>query len=152
LGEIVTSIIEESLKYYEAFINEPNNCYRLIEASLSECYHWLVQSLKESKNVTCSFRYLVNGYEISCLYDLVKASVEVSSNGVRIDFRGFVFVPEHASGSEMSFFNIAYELSDKGEELYFDNSLGDPCETSENEVINTFLDMSRHLYLRRKTE
>jgi hypothetical protein len=52
----------------------------------------------------------------------------------------FVFIPEHTSGSEMSFLNIAYELSDKGEKLYFDNPLGEPCETSEDEAINTFLD------------
>jgi len=136
----MTSIIEEGLKYYEAFINEPNNCYRLIEASLSECYHWLVQSLKESKSITCGFREHVNSYELSCLSDLIKASIEVDGNGVKISFRGFVFVPEHASGSEMSFFNIAYELSENGEKLYFDNPLGDPCETSENEAINTLLD------------
>ena len=59
---------------------------------------------------------------------------------LRLLFRGFIFVPEHISGSEMSFFNLVYELSDKGEKLYFDNPLGDPCETSENEAINTFLE------------
>jgi len=55
-------------------------------------------------------------------------------------FRGFVFIPEHASGSEMSFFNIAYKLSDKDEKLYFDNPLGDPCETRADEAINVLLD------------
>ena len=136
----MTSIIEEGLKYYEAFINEPNNCYRLIEASLSECYHWLVQSLKESKSVACSFRELVNGYELSCLSDLVKTSIKVNGSSIKIVFRGFIFVPEHASGSEMSLFNITYELSDKGEKLYFDNPLGDPCETGEDKAINALLD------------
>jgi hypothetical protein len=71
---------------------------------------------------------------------LVKTSIEASGSGIKIAFRGFVFMPEHASGSEMSFFNIAYELSDKGEKLYFDNPLGEPCETSEGEAINALLD------------
>jgi hypothetical protein len=133
-------IIEEGLKYYEAFINEPNNCCRLIEASLSECYHWLSQSFEEFKDITCSFRNLINGYELSYLNDLVKAFIEVRDNSVRIDFRGFVFVPEHASGSEMNLFNIVYEFSNKGEKLYFDNPLGEPCETSEGEAINALLD------------
>jgi hypothetical protein len=131
---------KDVLRYYEAFTDEPSNCCRLVVAALNESYQWLSQSFEESKNVTCSFREHVNGCELSCLSDLVKASVEVRSNSVRIAFRGFVFVPEHASGSEMSFFNIAYKLSDKGEKLYFDNPLGDLCETSEDEVINTFLD------------
>jgi hypothetical protein len=133
-------IIDEGLKYYEAFIDEPNNCYRLIEASLSECYHWLSQSFEEFKDITCSFRNLINGYELSYLNDLVKAFIEVRDNSVRIDFRGFVFVPEHASGSEMNLFNIVYEFSNKGEKLYFDNPLGEPCETSEGEAINALLD------------
>jgi hypothetical protein len=133
-------IIEEGLKYYEVFINEPNNCCRLIKASLSECYHWLSQSFEESKNIACSFRNLANGCELSCLYDLVKTSIEVNGSSVKIAFRGFVFVPEHASGSEMSLFSITYELSDKGEKLYFDNPLGDPCETGEDEAINALLD------------
>jgi hypothetical protein len=81
-------IIDEGLKYYEAFIDEPNNCYRLIEASLSECYHWLSQSFEESKSIACSFRDLINGYEISCLSDLVKASIEVREGNVEISFRG----------------------------------------------------------------
>jgi hypothetical protein len=70
---------------------------------------------------------------------LIKASIEIVGSNVKIIFRGFVFVPEHASGSEMSFFNIAYELNDKGEKLYFDNPLGDPCETDSDEAINTLL-------------
>jgi hypothetical protein len=127
------------LKYYEVFVDNPNDCYKLVVAVVNECHYWLIQSFEESKNVTCSFRGLDNGYEISCLSDLVKASVEVGSS-IKISFRGFIFIPEHASGSEMSFFNIAYELSNKGEKLYFDNPLGDPCETSEDEAINTFLD------------
>jgi hypothetical protein len=41
----------------------------------------------------------------------------------------------------MSFFNIFYELSENGEKMYyFDNSLREPCETSEDEAINSFLD------------
>jgi hypothetical protein len=71
---------------------------------------------------------------------LIKASIEIVGSNVKIVFRGFVFVPEHASGSEMSFFNIAYELSENDEKLYFDNPLGDPCETSEGEAINALLD------------
>jgi hypothetical protein len=51
--------------------------------ALSECYHWLVQSLEESKNITCSYRDLVNGYELSYLSDSVKASIEVDGNGVK---------------------------------------------------------------------
>jgi hypothetical protein len=34
----------------------------------------------------------------------------------------------------MSFFSIAYELSDKGEKLYFDNPLEEPCESVEDEA------------------
>ena len=59
---------------------------------------------------------------------------------VRISLKGFVFVLEHASGSEMSFYNIIYELSENGEKMYFDNPLGEPCEITEGEAINTFLD------------
>jgi len=66
--------------------------------------------------------------------------VNVNDNGVRIDFRVFVFVPEHASGSEMSFFNIIYELGENGGKLYFDNPLGGPCKTDEGKAINVFLD------------
>lgn len=40
----------------------------------------------------------------------------------------------------MSAFNAVYELSDKGEKLYFDNSLGEPCETNGDEAINALLD------------
>jgi hypothetical protein len=40
----------------------------------------------------------------------------------------------------MSFFNIAYELSENGEKMYFDNPLGEPCETTEGEAINALLD------------
>jgi hypothetical protein len=40
----------------------------------------------------------------------------------------------------MSISNVVYELSENGEKLYFDNPLGDPCETGEDEAINTFLD------------
>jgi len=51
-------------------------------------------------------------------------------------------VPEHASGSEMSFFNnVVYALSEKGEKLFFDNPFGEPCETGEDEVINVLLNM-----------
>jgi len=51
-------------------------------------------------------------------------------------------VSEHASGSEMSFFNVVYALSEKGEKmLFFDNPFGEPCETSEDEVINVLLNM-----------
>jgi hypothetical protein len=66
---------------------------------------------------------------------------------LRISFRGFVFVPEHASGSEMSFFNIAYELSENGEKLYFDNPLGEPCETTEGEAINALLDTPAKIFM-----
>jgi hypothetical protein len=64
------------LKYYEAFVDNPNDCCKLVVAVINECHYWLSQSFEESKNVTCSFRGLVNGYELSCLNDLVKASVE----------------------------------------------------------------------------
>jgi hypothetical protein len=69
---------------------------------------------------------------------LVKASIEVNGSSIKISLRGFIFVPEHAFSSEMSFFNIAYELSENSEKLYFDNSLEDPCETGEDEAINVF--------------
>jgi hypothetical protein len=134
------SVSKTLLKYYEAFVDNPNDCYKLIVAAVNECHYWLSQSFEESKSITCSFREHVNGYELSCLSDLVKASVEVNGGGVKIIFRGFVFVPEHASGSEMSFFNIAYELSENGEKMYFDNPLGDPCEMSSDEAINALLD------------
>jgi hypothetical protein len=131
---------ERDLMYYSTFIDNPSNCYQLIVAALNESYQWLVQSFEESKNVACSFREHVNGCEIGCLSDLVKVSVEANGSRVKIAFRGFVFIPEPASGSEMSFFNIVYELSENGEKLYSDNPLGDPCETCEDEAINTFLD------------
>jgi hypothetical protein len=44
---------------------------------------------------------------------------------LRLSSGGFVSVPENASRSEVSIFNIAYEL---GEKLLFDNPLGEPCE------------------------
>jgi hypothetical protein len=131
---------EDVLKYYVTFVEHSGCCSTLVKATFDELYYWLIQSIEESKSVTCNIRDLVNGYEISYLSDSVKASVEVNSNSVRIAFRGFVFVPEHASGSEMSFFNVAYELNDKGEELYFDNPLGEPCEITEGEAINALLD------------
>jgi hypothetical protein len=132
---------EDVLKYYTTFVEHSGCCSTLVKASLDELYYWLIQSIGESKNSTCTFRNFINGYELSCLNDLVKASVEVDGGGVKIIFiRGFVFVPEHASGSDMNLFNVVYELGDKGEKLYFDNPLGDPCETSEGEAINTFLD------------
>jgi hypothetical protein len=40
----------------------------------------------------------------------------------------------------VSTFDAVYELSDKGEKLYFDNSLGEPCEISGNEAINALPD------------
>jgi len=42
--------------------------------------------------------------------------------------------------NDTTFINFQYILSENGEKLYFDNPLGDPCETSENEAINTFLE------------
>jgi hypothetical protein len=131
---------EQNLLYYLTFIDNPNNRCELTVAALTESYQWLTQSFEESKSAACSFRGLSDGYEFSYLNDLVKASVEVNGGSIKIGFRGFVFVPEHASGSETSFFNIAYELSENGEKLYFDNPLGKPCETSEDEAINAFLD------------
>ena len=131
---------EDVLKYYVTFVEHSGCCSTLVKASLDELYYWLIQSIEESKDITCSFRNLINGYELSYLNDLVKAFIEVRDNSVRIDFRGFVFVPEHASGSEMNLFNIVYEFSNKGEKLYFDNPLGEPCETSEGEAINALLD------------
>jgi hypothetical protein len=65
----------------------------------------------------------------SCLNELAKASVEVSNNGVRTYFRGFVFVPEHVSSYETGMFNLIYELGENGEKLYSDNPLEDPYET-----------------------
>jgi len=129
------------MKYYETFVNDPKNCCKLVKSALAECYHWLSQSFEESKDITCSFRNLINGYELSYLNDLVKAFIEVNGNSAKIVFRGFVFVSEHASGSEMNLFNIVYELGENGEKLYFDNPLGEPCETCEDEAINAFLDM-----------
>jgi hypothetical protein len=126
--------------YYSTFIDNPSNCCQLVVATLNESYYWLSQSFEEPKNVTCSFRGLANGYELSCLNGLVKAFIEVNESSAKIVFRGFVFVPEHASGSEMNLFNVVYELSDKGEKLYFDNPLGEPCETNEDEAINALLD------------
>jgi hypothetical protein len=131
---------EDVLKYYTTFVEHSGCCSTLVKASLDELYYWLTQSIRESKNSTCTFRNHANGHEFSCLNDLIKASIEVDGSSVKIAFRGFVFVPEHASGSDMNLFNIIYELSDKGEKLYFDNPLGEPCETNENEAINTFLD------------
>jgi hypothetical protein len=131
---------EQTLMYYLTFIDNPSNCCQLVVAALNESYHWLSQSFEEPKNVTCSFRGLNDGYELSCLDGLVKTSIEVNGSSVKIAFRGFVFVPEHASGSEMSFYNITYELSENGEKMYFDNPLGEPCEITEGEAINTSLD------------
>jgi hypothetical protein len=116
------------------------NTIKTVVATLNKYYYWFSQSFEESKNDSCNFRKLANVYELSCLNDLVKTSIEVRNNSVRIVFRAFVFVPEHASGSEMSFFSIIYELSEDSERLYFDNPLGEPCETSEDEAINAFLD------------
>ena len=65
----------------------------------------------------------------SYLNELLKVSVEVNNNGVRTDFRGFVFVPEHVSSYEMSMFNLIYEPGENGEKLYSDNPLEDPYET-----------------------
>jgi len=104
----------KTLEYYPTFIKNAGECRRLIVAALNENLHWLSQSFEESKSITCSFRNLINGYELSCLNDLVKTSIEVKDNSVKIDFRGFVFVPEHTSGSKMSFFNIIYELGENG--------------------------------------
>jgi len=129
------------LEYYKMFIEHLNDCYKLIVAALNECYYWLVQSFEESKDFTCSFKELDNGYELDCLHELVKASIEIVESNVKITLRGFVFVPEHASGSEMNLFNIVYELGEDGEKLYFNNPLGEPCETCEDEAINAFLDM-----------
>ena len=131
---------EDVLKYYVTFVEHSGCCSTLVKASLDELYYWLIQSIGESKNSTCSFRSHASGHEFSCLNDLIKASIEVDGSNVKIIFKGFVFVPEHVSGSDMNLFNIAYELSDKGEKMYFDNPLGDPCETSEGEAINIFLD------------
>jgi hypothetical protein len=138
--------MEMHMEYYEIFVNSPNNCCKLVVAAVNESYHWLFQSFEESKDITCSFKEHVNGCELSCLSDLVKASIEVNGSSVKVVFRGFVFVPEHASGSEMSFFNIVYELSENGEKLYFDNPLGEPCEISEDEAINAFLDMLAKIF------
>jgi hypothetical protein len=46
----------------------------------------------------------------------------------------------------MSFFNIVYELGENGEKLYFDNPLGEPCETSEDEAINTLLNTLEKIF------
>jgi hypothetical protein len=131
---------EEVLKYYVTFIECSGGCSELVEAALNESYCWLIQSFEKSESITCSYKELAHGYEFSYLNDLVKVSMEVNDDGIRVAFRGFVFIPEHSSGSEMSFFNIVYELGENGEKLYFDNPLGDPCESSVDEAINTFLD------------
>jgi hypothetical protein len=131
---------EDALKYYTALIEHSGCCSTLVKASLDEFYYWLTQSIRESKNSTCTFRNHANGHEFSCLNDLIKASIEVDGSNVKIIFKGFVFVPEHVSGSEMSMFSIVYKLGENGEKLYFDNPLGDPCETSEGEAINALLD------------
>jgi hypothetical protein len=137
---------EDVLKYYVTFVEHSGCCSTLVKASLDELYYWLTQSIRESKNSTCTFRDHANGHEFSCLNDLIKAFTKVSNNSVRIAFRGFVFVPEHVSGSEMSMFSIVYELSENGEKLYFDNPLGKPCETSEDEAINTLLNTVEKIF------
>jgi hypothetical protein len=137
---------EQNLMYHSTFIDYPNNCRKLIVVALNESYQWLSQSFEESKGVTCGFRGFVNGYEISCLNDLIEASIEVNGSSIKIAFRGFVFIPEHASGSEMSFYNITYELSENGEKMYFDNPLGEPCEITEGEAINTSLDILTKIF------
>jgi hypothetical protein len=101
-------------------------------------FNGLFKASKSLRNVICSFRDLANGYELSCLNDLVKTSIEVNGSSIKIAFKGFVFVPEHASGSEMIVFNVVYDLSEKGKKLYFDSPLGDPCETNSDEAINVF--------------
>jgi hypothetical protein len=45
---------EALLKYYEAFVDNPNDCCKLAVATLNESYQWLIQSLEESQNITCS--------------------------------------------------------------------------------------------------
>ncbi|MCC6021911.1 MAG: hypothetical protein LM560_02175 [Desulfurococcaceae archaeon] len=100
----------------------------------------LLKAFEESKSFTCSFKEYVNGCELNYLNDLVKTFIEVNGNSIKITFRGFVFVPEHTSGSEMSMFNVVYEFGEKSKKLYFDNPLREPCETSEGEVINAFLE------------
>jgi hypothetical protein len=126
----------------KCFVDNSNNCCKLAVATLNESYRWLAQSFEESKSFTCSFKELVNGCELSYLNNLVKAFIEVNGSSIKITFRGFVFVPEHTSGSEMSMFNVVYELSEESEKLYFDNPLREPCETSGGEAINAFLETS----------
>jgi hypothetical protein len=45
----------------------------------------------------------------------------------------------------MNMFSLVYELCEDVERLYFDNPLGEPCETSEDEAINALLDTFRNL-------
>jgi len=137
---------EEVLNYYVTFIECSGGCSELVEAALNESYCWLIQSFEKSESITCSYKELAHGYEFNCLNDLVKVSMEVNDDSVRIAFRGFIFIPEHASGSEMSIFNVVYELNDKGEKLYFDNPLGESCETSEDEAINTLLNTLEKIF------
>jgi len=40
------------LKYYEAFVDNPNDCCKLVVATLNESHHWLVQSFEESKSTS----------------------------------------------------------------------------------------------------
>jgi hypothetical protein len=47
----------------------------------------------------------------------------------------------------MNLLNIAYELSEKGEKMLFDNPLGEPCEASEDETISTFLDTLTKIFM-----
>jgi len=53
----------------------------------------------------------------------------------------------NVSGSKMNLLNIAYELSEKGEKMLFDNPLGEPCEASEDETISTFLDTLTKIFM-----
>jgi hypothetical protein len=74
---------EQNLLYYLTFIDNPNNRCELTVAALAESYQWLTQSFEESKSAACSFRELSNGYEFSCLNDLVKTSVEVNGGSIK---------------------------------------------------------------------
>jgi hypothetical protein len=100
----------------------------------------LLKALKSLRALPVALRSMLMVVSLTTLNDLVKTFIEVNGSSIKITFRGFVFVPEHAFGSEMNMFNVVYELSGESEKLYFDNLLREPCETSEGEVINAFLE------------
>jgi lysophospholipid acyltransferase (LPLAT)-like uncharacterized protein len=55
---------------------------------LNESYYWFSKSIEGSRDITCSLGELSDGYEVSCLSDLAKVSVEDVEDGIRVILRG----------------------------------------------------------------